>query len=502
MKITFLYGGFESLGIEQLSSVLKFHGHQVSLVFDSMIFNDGISSSSILSRIFSYKEEVVDEVIKSEPDLVAFSVVTPTYQWALGLAKEIKKRINVPIIFGGVHPTLVPERVMQNQCIDMVCLGEGEYPLLELVNSIENRISNHNIENIWFKSKDTMKKNPIRPLIDNLDSLPFLDKDLFYEKTPAFRKIYFITSSRGCPYDCTFCCNHTLRKISCKNGKWVRRKGVNNVIRELKLAKKKYNIPLVFFLDDVFTMDEKWLGEFAKSYKREVNLPFKCISHPQSISPKVINHLKYAGCVDILLGLQSANEKTRRKVLNRRETNKQISEVCKLIKQAGIDFSIDHIFDIPFEGAKEQIEAANFYNELRPTRIYVYGLSYFPKTEITNIAKEAKLIDDAIIHCIEEGLGESLSLGGNVKKKEGLFERFSIFFSILPLLPEKIINFLINKKLYRLLPPSSRLFKYIRIFDLLFRKDIFAKTRFIYYKSFMMKWIKLRWAKKSFIRLS
>lgn len=151
---------------------------------------------------------------------------------------------------------------------------------------------------------------------------------------------------------------------------------------------------------------------------------------------------------------------------------------------------VDHIFDIPFERPKEQIQAASFYNELRPTRIYVYGLSYFPKAEIINIAKEANLIDDTVIHRIEEGLGESLSLGGNVKRKEELFKKFSILFSILPLLPKKIVTFLINKKLYRLLPPSSSLFKYIRIFDLLFRKDIFAKTRFAYYKFFIMNRIK------------
>jgi len=338
MKITFLYGGFESLGIEYLSSVLKSHGHQVSLVFDPMIFNDGISSSSILSRIFSYQKKVIDEVVKSESDLIAFSVVTPTYQWALKLARGIKKTINTPIIFGGVHPTLLPERVIQNQSVDMVCIGEGEYPLLELVNSIEKKILNYNIDNIWFKNENVVKKNPIRPLIDNLDSLPFLDKDLFYEKSPPFKEIYFITSSRGCPYSCTFCCNHILRKISCKNGKWVRRRSVNNIIKELKLAKQRYNIPLVFFLDDVFTMDEKWLNEFAKNYKQEVNLPFKCITHPQSISPQVINYLKHAGCIDILLGLQSANQEIRRKVLNRRETNEQISRACELIRQAEIDF--------------------------------------------------------------------------------------------------------------------------------------------------------------------
>ena len=117
MRITFVYMGAESLAIEYLSSVLKARGHAVSLAFDPALFDDKqYLSLPALAKVFSARKRLINSVVALKPDLVAFSVGTDIYAWALSMARDIKKALNVPVIFGGVHATAVPERVIANNC--------------------------------------------------------------------------------------------------------------------------------------------------------------------------------------------------------------------------------------------------------------------------------------------------------------------------------------------------------------------------------------------------
>ena len=151
MNVTFVQAEAESLAIEYLSSVLKSHGHKTYLTFDPMLFDSPSVQNSYLSRKFDIREALVEQIKDTKPDLVSFSVFTGNYQWALSMARSVKKVLGVPIIFGGVHPTSVPEIVISEDCVDMVCVGEGEYALLELVEDLEQGRVNYETKNIWFK---------------------------------------------------------------------------------------------------------------------------------------------------------------------------------------------------------------------------------------------------------------------------------------------------------------------------------------------------------------
>src|SRR3989338_10901652 len=138
MKIAFVNDSCERLGVEYISAVLKAGGHQTKLFVDPQLFDDVYIHSHFLKNIFNYKNKLIFELKNYRPGLISISVDTECYQWACTISRLIKKGLpGTPIIFGGIHPTSVPERVIKNDFVDMVCVGEGEYPMLELADSMQ-----------------------------------------------------------------------------------------------------------------------------------------------------------------------------------------------------------------------------------------------------------------------------------------------------------------------------------------------------------------------------
>ncbi len=458
MKITFVQSEIENLAVEYLSNILKSHGHSVYLAFDPKPFNTVAIKSSFGKRLFDIKDIFVKEIILSNPDLIAFSVLTGDYLWALDIAKSLKEKIDVPIIFGGIHPTSVPEVVINNKHVDIVCIGEGEYPLLELVDSLGSGI-NYSIKNLWFKRNGEIIRNEIRPLLEDLDSLPFPDKEIFYRKAPVFKNCYELMISRGCPYACSYCYNNIVKKIYKGKGRYLRIRSVGNVMEELNMAIEKYRPKYFSFRDDIFTMNKAWLKEFIIRYKKEINRGFFCFTHSKFIDEEIAKLLKYGGCYWLNIGVQTVSENNRCKILNRIGTNEEISHAAMNCNKAGLRFSVDHIFNIPYEGEKEYIDALKFYNKLRPSSINSYYMKYYPKTEIIDTAKEAGIIDDDIVKDIEMGkysmpfilgAGEASKLKFYNKDKEKTYNNFIFLFSLLPLIPQRLMIKMIEKKWYNL----------------------------------------------------
>lgn len=472
MKITFVQGPQENLAVQYLSSLLKKEGHKVSLVIDPQLFNAVHLKNKILGNFFDVRDLVVKKILKSKPDLVGFSVFTSEYQWALDLARRIKnKNKKMPIIFGGIHPTCVPEVVIKEEGVDIVCVGEGEGALLELVKNFGQKRRNYRIKNLWFKKNGRVIKNEIRPLTEDLDSLPFPDKDLFFSQIPFLATYYLIMATRGCPYCCTYCGNNAKAKIYRGRGKYLRIRSVKSVIEELVWAKRKYpKLKMVGIPDDILPLNKEWMREFIGRYKKEINLPFLCYTHPRYIDEEIAWLLKEGGCFWLSMGLQTASEKNRIQLLKRVETNTEVRQAVKYCHQVGLKFSLDHIFGIPFEGKKEYIEGLKFYNELRPSWINVFWLVYFPKTEIIELGKKAGYIDEETEKEINEGKVSTcctLKIGGEKdisRSKEGEFKNFALLYTLLPLIPRKLMNRIIEKKWYKKIPEVSGLVLFLAKF--------------------------------------
>lgn len=467
MKIAFVQGPSENLAIEYFSRILMKDGHKVSLIIDHQLFDSVSIKNNFLKNLFDIKDILVDQVIKSKPDLVGFSIFTSEYQWALDFAGRIKKRNSqIPIIFGGIHPTSVPEIVIKEKNVDIVCVGEGEQALLELAKSIDKKRKNYHIPNLWFKKGGKVIKNGIRPLLQNLDEVPFPYKDQFYKKSPSFiRNYYVLMATRGCPFQCTYCANHVKSKIFAGKGKYVRMRSVTNVMKELNWAKKRYpEIKNVSLPDDILPLNKEWMREFIGRYKKEINLPFLCYAHPRNIDLEMATLLKEGGCFWLNMGLQTASEKNRIKLLHRVESNDEIREAVKNCHKVGLKFSLDHIFGIPYEGEKEYVEGLKFYNELRPNSMNVFWLAYFPKTEIIKLGKEAGYINDEEEDKINQGkLSNCIILKLNSEEdisrtKEGEFKNFALLYTLLPVIPQKVMNLIIKRKWYKKIQKIPNIF--------------------------------------------
>lgn len=444
MKIAFVCAEDEIPGLCYLSSYLKSHGQQVELIFEPKQFSRAYLRNDSLAKLFSREKDNLEKVGELKPDLIGFSCTTAHYQWALSFAKKVKEKYpKIPIVFGGVHPTLLPGPVLKEKCIDFVCVGEGEEPLLELVLALSRGGKKFKIKNIWYKEGNRIIKNHLRPLLENLDELPFLNKDLFKGYLPEhyFTYSYFFTS-RGCPYNCTFCGNEQMRKIFQGLGRYVRRMTPKRAIEELVILKEKCHTKYILIEDDIFALDLAWLREFISLYKKKVMLPFTCFGHVQILTEEMVRLLKDGGCDLLWFGVQSANENIRKTVYNRHETNEQIIKAAELCHKEKLKFMVDHILNSPYETDEQIREAIKLYNTIRPEIINCYNLLFFPKAKVNDIALKSGLISKKDIELINEGKSIVYQTGELISRKNDFYTRYALLLTCIPILPKKIVEFI------------------------------------------------------------
>ena len=201
-----------------LSAFLKREGHHCDLI------------------LASREKDLVRAVREREAKVVAFSCTSGRHVWATEVGRAFKKHLDVMTVIGGPHATYFPE-LIADEAFDVVCLGEGEEAFLELLDKAERGESIGDIQNLWVKEDREIRRNPVRPLIDNLDSLPFPDREL-YMQFPFIREFqrdtFSFMTGRGCPYDCSFCYNGAGKALYKGKGRYVRRMSVENAIKELR----------------------------------------------------------------------------------------------------------------------------------------------------------------------------------------------------------------------------------------------------------------------------
>jgi anaerobic magnesium-protoporphyrin IX monomethyl ester cyclase len=331
-KILFLYPSNEisfPLQIAALSAYVKSKGHQSKML--SLVIPTKVEEKHL--------NDVKTTIEEYKPDLVGFSAYETAFPWIEILCKYVKQNWpHITTIVGGYYTTLAPEEAIKSPNIDVICRGEGELPLEELLSS---NGKNTSIQNLWFKKEGKIIRNPIRPLMEDLDALPYPDRDLFdYQKhlnnEPFGERNIKVMATRGCPYQCTYCSNYFLKAVFPNKEKYLRFRSPENVINEIVELKGKYKFEKVGFHDDNLTLDTEWLKKFVSLYKEKVKLPFYCATRVERCTDEIIDLLKDAGCYLILLGIESGNEKYRKEMMKRFMSNQQVIDAFKKIKKRKI----------------------------------------------------------------------------------------------------------------------------------------------------------------------
>ncbi|MCL5075730.1 MAG: B12-binding domain-containing radical SAM protein [Chloroflexi bacterium] len=348
MNILFIYPGPDisyPIQLGALSAFLKRYGHQTALL--ELVVQRRLNAT--------HWADVRKAIEIFRPHLVGFTAYETSFDWIRELADYLKTQYNLPIIVGGYHATLVPQEAIRHNSIDIVCRGEGEYPLLELVTRMEREEDTTSTPNLWVKKDGQVYQNPIRPLIEDLDELPFPDREMLdYQRHLEMggegdRNVKLI-ASRGCPYDCTYCSNYYIKQLYPNKHKYLRMRSVDNVLQEIEGLANRYTFDSLGFHDDNLTLFPRWLEEFCEKYPHRFRFPFYCAARPETCSAKTLRMLKNAGCNLLLLGIESGDEQLRRSVLNRRMTNQSIIKSFQTARRLGIQTWSFNMVGLPYEG--------------------------------------------------------------------------------------------------------------------------------------------------------
>jgi radical SAM superfamily enzyme YgiQ (UPF0313 family) len=389
MHICFVTRLTEHLGIQLLSAICKQEGHQVSHVFDAGLPSAGLVPGEWLPSFLCTDSMTLQEVLDTGATAVGFNVEINTFSWTVELAERLKEaRPELIILVGGVHATTVPAVVMEFDCFDYLCVGEGDDALPELLRALEGDGDVHGVPNIWSRRDGEVVGNPVRALLKSLDDLPFFDKSIHYDLIPEMSHEYHTNASRGCVYSCSFCFYQPIQKVYGQRFRNMR--SPENVCQELEQARSKWpTIRTVTFHDEVFTANMRWLREFAELWPRRIGLPFSVITHPELVTEEAAYLLGKAGCVHCIMGTQTVNQRTRAEVLARTETLEDVRRAIKSLKANGIWVVVDHILGIPGETSKDQDDALLFYAECKPDVVKAFFLTYLPGTDINKDGLES-----------------------------------------------------------------------------------------------------------------
>jgi radical SAM superfamily enzyme YgiQ (UPF0313 family) len=459
MRVTFVTSGLEHLGIAALSAYVKAHGHESTLVYEPKPFssNSGPDNALLARLLEPTPEETAERVAATKPDVIAFSSYTITHGWSVAVARALKRIAPTPIVFGGPHVSGAPEHSIREAAIDAVVEGEGEETLLDLMACAEkDRFSRTDVPNAWFHGDGAPIRNPVRPLIQDLDTLPWADKTIFYDRMPTFEREFYVISRRGCPYRCSFC-EYSIFPKQYPGEKPVRRRSVDHVISELRHWKARGRARKVFFWDAIFTLDVHWMQEFAAAYRRDVGLPFECYTHPHAMSRDMARALADAGCTMVRVGVQTVNSDTLAD-MDRKGNRDRVRATVDHLRELGINYSLDHILGLPGEGPEDQREALRFYNDVRPARVVVHWMTYLPGTTAITRARDEGLLSHEQVERILRGEQtegfEAPRLVGPGAHKEALddIRHLEVLFDLLPLVSPRTLSWLLESGVYRRLP--------------------------------------------------
>ena len=334
----------------------------------SYIQKKGYKSKTILIKERSEYKLLADEIVSFKPQVVGFSTVSSQFACVKEAAQIIKDlNRDIIIVCGGIHPTIYPNALIQAEYVDAFFVGESEMAFGDFLEKIREGKDFYDVMNLAYKKGGKVVRNPLNPLIDNLDILPFPTKDaIFEEYIRKHGKAPFLFS-RGCPFSCTYCSNKSIAKVYGKKVNNPRYRSVNSCIDEIKQALSMYEFSEVRFLDDILGINKEWRSEFCEAYKKEIGLRFVCLLRPNVVNEEFIRLLKYAGCYRIQLGIESGNAYIRNTVLKRNISEKEIINAFALCNKYKIETNAINMIGIPGETEDMIWDTINLNRKINPT---------------------------------------------------------------------------------------------------------------------------------------
>jgi anaerobic magnesium-protoporphyrin IX monomethyl ester cyclase len=333
-------------------------------------------------------EDLGRETSLFEPDIVGITSVTVTFSSALQSARIIRKACpKVLIVLGGPHATIMDQQTLEEQPEpDIIVRGEGERTLLDLTELVSNADLKNidHVAGITFRKNGEVIRTPDRPFIQDLDQLPFPA----YKYFPLLKYRYFgklilpIISSRGCPFQCTFCLAPKMA------GKRFRARSPKNVVDELQWLRDVHKADAYTFHDETFTYDKKRVFEICKEIKnRNIGLPWDCSTRVDQISKELLAEMSRANCQLVSFGVESGSQKILN-AMKKGTTVEQNETAIKWAKEAGLSVSLSVIIGYPGETANTLEQTLDFVRKTEPDSVLMSLATPYPGIELYDVMKE------------------------------------------------------------------------------------------------------------------
>lgn len=399
----------EKLGIMYLSAALKQAGHDTLLCCVD-------------------KENVHDCITDFEPDWLAISLVTGTHKKHLLLAKELKQRYGLPAIAGGPHATFFPEEIPENAA-DYVVIGQGEKAIVDIVGG---------------KVQDRLVRYPLT----DLNTIPFADREIVYRYQEFLENpMKNIITCRDCPYSCSYCYNHTWKKMFKTQKKFLQRRRVEDVIAEVSDLKKNYHVERILFIDDNFLINKQWVEEFCRQYSSKIGLPFLCSFSVNLLDVKLLAALKSAGLFMVNFALESADPAVQKEILCRKHVNNDhIVVAVRMLKEFGIRTRMQNMIGLPLkESFKDALKTLSFNRAYKVDDSWVSIFQPYPNTRLSKYCEENGFIQDTGDACAE-GFFDGSRLNIDNRKKIRRLQKWW-YFIIRYGLPDEVVRQLLELEL-------------------------------------------------------
>lgn len=332
-------------------------------------------------------ETLEAEIKRRSPGLVAVTALTPTIDKALETA-ELAKKIcpQATVVMGGYHPTFNYHEMLAKDYVDIVVMGEGEHTMLELVETLDEGGDLKNVKGIAYEGGVT----PPRPLINDLDELPFPARHLLpmdhYKILNMKLHTATMISGRGCPMQCSFCASAAL------HGNRLRMRSPENVVDEMEHLINDHNSGMIAFMDDTFTLKPSRVEEICDEIKRRnMDVYWGCTARADTLSEKLLRKLSDSGCITMFLGVESADQQQLDRV-NKQMTIEKIRQAFKLSRENDIRTIASVVLGMPGDTKESIGRTIKFVRELNPSYALFSLATPYPGTRFYQEAVQDNLL--------------------------------------------------------------------------------------------------------------
>ena len=378
-------------GLSSIASTLNKAGIQVSL----MKVEAGFSEAAFVTLFNKHF---------SNYNIVGFTINTVDLPEVWRLSYLVKQNHpDIITIGGGVHPTLSPEETIALPGLDVICRGEGEYALLELCDHLQAGKEPTGIAGLWFSRNGGVERNPVRPLIADLSTLPppmRAIRTVYSYNERSVKDVAFFMGSRGCPYRCTYCCNDAIRSVFPDHSKYYRLKPVDGIINELRdHIERNPKTKFISFYDDVLMGNKKWFESFCERYRAKIGIGCFMTGRWELLTERTIPLLKKIRCYFILIGVEVGNEELRCKALQRNQKTEMMMERADILRKNRVRYGLYTMVGLPTETLENALETVKLTVKLKGNLMISHHSIFFPfpGTPLSDLCKTQGFISDRTV---------------------------------------------------------------------------------------------------------